>query len=351
MSVFPAEIYDLIVEECDQSALARLARLDKAFQERCERLLYHSVSTESPLKRGKAGALERLAESQRKAGYLKTLSVRFKPSRQTSSKFAPTLALVLKNAVSLVELRILGPFKAETLVEIAVAIGQGHFGLDTLIIPNPFLLATISLHRQRIKSVGVVDAQAGSVLRIVNQMNHMDSIPDIMIASDGGQVIDFILTTHSLAYVTNKVALERRLERLLLPYSTVEPLARSSILRLGVYAKDLSPSNLAIMSELFRALKKIYTRATLLEISFTSSDGILNDETAAAFASFDGLQEIYFTEISDTSDMWGHDIGADVGEEGLRKWRAACPRLRYVSFAQRTYASSATNWEVRRLGY
>ncbi|KAH6911402.1 hypothetical protein BKA70DRAFT_1267549 [Coprinopsis sp. MPI-PUGE-AT-0042] len=324
MSVFPAEIHDLIVEECDQSTLARLARLDKAFQEQSERLLYHSVSTESPLKRGKAGALERLAESQRKAGYLKTLSIRFKPSRQTSSKFAPTLALVLKNAASLVELRILGTFKTETLVEVAVAIGC---------------------------SVGVVDAQPGSILRIVNQMNQMDSIPDIMIASDGGQVIDFILTTHSLAYVTNKVALERRLERLLLPYSTLEPLARSSILRLGVYAKDLSPSNLAIMSELFRALKKIYTRATLLEISFTSSDGILNDETAAAFASFDGLQEIYFTEISDTSDMWGHDIGADVREEGLRKWRAACPRLRYVSFAQLTYASSATNWEVRRLGY
>ncbi|KAH6911401.1 hypothetical protein BKA70DRAFT_1267547 [Coprinopsis sp. MPI-PUGE-AT-0042] len=311
---------------------------NKAFQERSERLLYSNISTD-PLARlkwkGDAGPLEILSKSSQRASYLRTLSIRFSMPANQDPWYAETLAYVLGNATALVDLRIAGRFPSKAAADVVLkAIQEGPFSLEILFVPWSIPLTEIIPHRPPMKAAGV--SNSPGLRDLLSQIGRLTNPPDILLNSERGQRI-------------------QQLERLLLPDSLIGAFgARRSILGIGVFTDDFSTPNITIMIHLLRALKEIYALATILELHFVSPDGLTNDETAAALMALDGLQEIYLTKWSRSStdgeytqERW--HIPLNIAEECLSKWRAACPRLRFVSFTPGLYASSATGWEIHEL--
>ncbi|KAH6908003.1 hypothetical protein BKA70DRAFT_1280437 [Coprinopsis sp. MPI-PUGE-AT-0042] len=331
--------------------------VDKAFQERSERLLYNNISTD-PLARlkwkGDAGPLEILSKSSQRASYLRTLSIRFSMPANQDPWYAETLACVLGNATALVDLRIAGHFPSKAAADVVLkAIQEGPFSLEILFVPWSIPLTEIIPHCPPMKAAGV--SNSPGLRDLLSQIGRLANPPDILLNSERGQRIQFILGNFSSPHLNDHIALQRQLERLLLPDSLIGAFgARRSILGIGVFTDDFSTPNLTIMIHLLQALKEIYALATILELHFVSPDGLTNDETAAALMALDGLQEIYLTKWSRSSadgeytqERWR--IPLNIAEECLSKWRAACPRLRFVSFTPGLYASTATGWEIHEL--
>jgi hypothetical protein len=104
------EIYGLVMQNSTQHDLARLALASSALCSIAEPLLYSRICVGSPSK--KMGALETIANSPMKAGYVKFLA--FQSARDqvaAHAAIAVLLASALSNTTLLVDLR-LPPFKS-----------------------------------------------------------------------------------------------------------------------------------------------------------------------------------------------------------------------------------------------